>query len=67
MGSILIPILFIYNNQVSRAKTTAAKVNTELTELKSLLKNIETARPLEDLTVRLVIIIIIIQIIYYKY
>ncbi|KAI9006931.1 hypothetical protein DFJ74DRAFT_689854 [Hyaloraphidium curvatum] len=33
------------------AQKTAAKVNSEVTELNELLKNIESARPVEDLTV----------------
>lgn len=36
---------------VERAKKTAAIVKTELTDLKKLLKDIETARPVDQLTV----------------
>ena len=37
---------------MSAAKATAAQVETELTELKQLLVDIETARPVDQLTVK---------------
>ena len=39
--------------QVESAKKAAAKIDSELTNLQATLKDIESARPFEDLTVRL--------------
>ncbi|KAF9355586.1 ATP synthase d subunit [Mortierella sp. NVP85] len=38
---------------LERAKSTATKVESELADLQATLKNIETSRPVEELTVRI--------------
>ncbi|KAG0220706.1 ATP synthase d subunit [Mortierella sp. GBA43] len=41
----------VESKAVERAKSTAVKVESELADLQATLKNIETSRPIEDLTV----------------
>ncbi|KAF9187892.1 ATP synthase d subunit [Haplosporangium sp. Z 767] len=41
----------VESKALERAKTTASKVESELADLQATLKNIETSRPIDDLTV----------------
>jgi hypothetical protein len=44
--------------QVEKAQATAAQIDVELKELQATLANIEEARPFEDLTVRLLFLVL---------
>lgn len=44
--------------QVEKAQATAAQIDVELKELQATLANIEEARPFEDLTVRLLLLVL---------
>ena len=48
--------------QVSDAESTVQKVDEELAKLQATLDNIKQARPFEDLTVRCVVIILLLDI-----